>query len=472
MRDIRKKERAEITVLLSFFSLILLVFIMAVLESASVQTAKNLRRADMERALESVFAEYQRKLLEEYDIFALDGTYETGEYAEENILKRLNVYGAVSGETKIEGIRFLSDENGKEFVGQIRQYMENRFGIDAAQDLLGKEEEIHKKEEEIQKYEKEEERINREMEDILDHQTPEGNAGGEGTAQEGQETENPLEILLDLKRKALAEIAIPRNRELSQKSVDGMEGVSRRERQTGKGTLPAQEEIGAAAKIYLLSYISEHFACFADTDADTEKPLAYEMEYLVGNSKEDMENLEIVLDKIRAIRFVPDYLYIRSDSQKQSEAKALAAAVSVLTGNPELTDTIKEGILFAWAYGESIMDVRTLAAGKKVPAVKTKETWQLSLTNLLKLGTKEDTGSGTAGEEGLGYADYLKMLLLLVNQDRLQMRMLDLIEWNMQIRLDCPFFKADACAVRMRIKSRCRLRTGVVYQFSTYYSYQ
>ena len=45
------------------------------MESASIQMAKNYRRADMNRAIESVFAEYQKELLEEYEIFALDAGY-------------------------------------------------------------------------------------------------------------------------------------------------------------------------------------------------------------------------------------------------------------------------------------------------------------------------------------------------------------------------------------------------------------
>lgn len=64
-----KKERAEITVFLSLIILIMLSFTMAVLESASIQVSKNIRRADTERAVESVFAEYQKTLLEEYDLF-------------------------------------------------------------------------------------------------------------------------------------------------------------------------------------------------------------------------------------------------------------------------------------------------------------------------------------------------------------------------------------------------------------------
>ena len=118
------------------------------------------------------------------------------------------------------------------------------------------------------------------------------------------------------------------------------------------------------------------------------------------------------------------------------------------------------------------MDLRTLTAGGKVPAAKSKETWKLSLSGLLKLGTKEDSGASEAGESGFGYDDYMKMLFLLESKETLRLRMLDLIEWNMKMRLDCPFFQADACITKLRIQSTCRLRRGITYQFSTYYAYQ
>ena len=52
----------------------------------------------MNRAIESVFAEYQKELLEEYEIFALDAGYETGRYSEQNLIDRLEYYGAGSME--------------------------------------------------------------------------------------------------------------------------------------------------------------------------------------------------------------------------------------------------------------------------------------------------------------------------------------------------------------------------------------
>ena len=77
--------RGEVTAYLSLIFILLITFIGGIMESASIQLAKNYRRADTNRAMESVFAEYQKELLDEYDLFALDGSYETGSYGEQNI---------------------------------------------------------------------------------------------------------------------------------------------------------------------------------------------------------------------------------------------------------------------------------------------------------------------------------------------------------------------------------------------------
>ena len=62
-----KMVKGEITVFLSLVFLLLLTLVGALLESASIQLAKNERRADAGRAVESAFAEYQKDLLEYFD---------------------------------------------------------------------------------------------------------------------------------------------------------------------------------------------------------------------------------------------------------------------------------------------------------------------------------------------------------------------------------------------------------------------
>jgi hypothetical protein len=88
----KKMVKGEITVFLSLVFLLLLTLVGALLESASIQLAKNERRADAGRAVESAFAEYQKDLLERYGIFAIEGSYESGTMSEENILNRLSFY--------------------------------------------------------------------------------------------------------------------------------------------------------------------------------------------------------------------------------------------------------------------------------------------------------------------------------------------------------------------------------------------
>ena len=76
---------------LSLVFILLISFAGAMLESASLQNVKNYRRADMTRAVESIFAEYQKELWEVYGIFALEGSYETGSYNEELLKERLEL---------------------------------------------------------------------------------------------------------------------------------------------------------------------------------------------------------------------------------------------------------------------------------------------------------------------------------------------------------------------------------------------
>ena len=80
-RKFRHLVRGEVTAYLSLVFILFITLVGGLMESASIQMAKNYRRADMNRAVECMFAEYQKELLDEYHIFALDGSYETGQYA-------------------------------------------------------------------------------------------------------------------------------------------------------------------------------------------------------------------------------------------------------------------------------------------------------------------------------------------------------------------------------------------------------
>ena len=108
-------KKGEVTAYLSLIFILFISFVGGIMESASVQMAKNYRRADMNRAMESVFAEYQKELLDEYEIFALEATYETGTYGERNIKKRLEFYGAEGMEQSVKRLSLLTDHGWTAF---------------------------------------------------------------------------------------------------------------------------------------------------------------------------------------------------------------------------------------------------------------------------------------------------------------------------------------------------------------------
>ena len=144
----------------------------------------------------------------------------------------------------------------------------------------------------------------------------------------------------------------------------------------------------------------------------------------------------------------------------------------MLLAVPEITEAAVQVILLAWAYGESIMDLRTLLAGKKVALAKSKETWQLQLSGLLKLGTEEDMNEGQDVENGQDYQDYLRMLLFLEDSNTKALRTLSVIESNLQNVYGQTYFRADICVSRMEIESSSKLRRGIRYKYHTYYGYR
>ena len=451
----------EVTVYLTLTFVLFVSLILALVESASVQMAKNYRRADMNRALECVFAEYQKELLENYDVFAIECGYETGTYTEQNILDRLSYYGA-DMENEIERIQLFTDNSGELFRDQVGKYMKHKYGIAWADKYLGNVSLWKNQEEKADEFTEEEEKQNDQLKDLL----------GEQEA-ELPEEENPMQHVAELKRSPILELVLPKDKTISEKQISLQEMPEKRENHTGYGTFSDVEpEDRTLTSVLLGEYVIDHFTDFTDGPKGGE--LDYELEYILEGHASDRENLETVASKLLMVRFVPDYAYIQTDPEKKAEAEAAALTLCTVIGLPELAEGAAQGILLAWAYGEAIMDIRTLISGGKVPLVKNAEDWKLSLSGLMQLGSAGENVAADSGkdmESGLAYREYLRMLLFLKSQDEVGMRTLDMVEQNLKIRYGQTFFRADACISRVEFHSTCNLRRGIMYDFPTYFGY-
>lgn len=459
-KEVSEMKQGEITAYLSLVFILLTAFVGSVMESASIQIAKNYRRADMNRALECVFAEYQKDLLEEYDIFALDVSYESGSYQEEQMTDRLNYYGAANLEQKILRIQYLTDDGCQAFFEQVAAYMEHKYGLDKAQDMLGKTDVWEKQQEDSERYQEDAQEKEAGLEDLL-------------TENEGElpAEDNPISHVGELKASPILAQVTPREMQISDKKINLSDTVSRRQLNKGRGDFSdVAEETGTLSMLLFGEYVLEHFQTAADekgTDA-----LDYQVEYILEGKASDRENLEAVAGKLLLLRFVPNYVYLQSDSAKKAEAEALAATLCTLLALPEVTEAAAQVILLAWAYGESVVDVRSLLSGNRVAVVKSETTWQLQLSGLLKLGTGEDTSEGMDAEGGLKYQDYIRMLLFLEKKENAGLRSLDLIEQNLRKAKGQKYFRADFCVSKVEYSSTCTLRRGIRYKFPTYFGYR
>ena len=448
-------------------------FISGIIQASSIQAGKNLARLETDRAVYSVFGEYQKELLEQYHIFGLEGSYGTGSYTEDNLISRMHYYGTDGTEHEITGIQYLTDDHGQAFREQVLTYMEQTKGIGLIRELTGltaewEEQEIQGKEmEEIQEETAEQ---MEEVSDLLETEEDTGTGGQE------QISENPFTFMEKISQYGIVSVVLPEDMVISEKTVDLEAQASYRNLRTGRGSFPSRTGMdGIEEKLLFDEYLAESFTNAVpeeeDAGAEKDRSLDYEIEYILAGRSSDEENLESVLFRIFLIRMALNYTFLLTDTEKQGEAELLALAISAVLLMPEAVEGVKQLVIAAWSAGESVVDIRTLLSGKRTALVKTSENWQTSLSSLFRLGdNRRQEGSDIQG--GICYKDYLRMLLFLENTDEITMRALDRAEENLRTEQQLDHFRADQCITRLRMDNTVTFHDSLTYQFPVYFGYE
>lgn len=190
--------------------------------------------------------------------------------------------------------------------------------------------------------------------------------------------------------------------------------------------------------------------------SEEEKEFKYEMEYLISGKTHDEDNLKRVVTELVAIREGMNLIHILSDSEKRQEANALASVITGVTGLAPLTGVIAFFIMTVWALGEAIVDVQMLLEGKKTAFIKSRETWNLTLSNLLELGKTGKSSGGKAGDKGIDYTGYLKLLMFLSDQKVQNYRLMDMIQWNLCKKQGD--FRMENCVYQAEIKGNVKAK--------------
>ncbi len=195
-------------------------------------------------------------------------------------------------------------------------------------------------------------------------------------------------------------------------------------------------------------YLLQTFPSF--TEGTEKEGLKYEPEYLIAGKQSDEKNLKSVLTRILLIREGMNLMYLLTSKAKTAEAEAMAELLFSWTGIPILVILAKYSILAAWAYAESILDVRTLLEGERSPFVKDDKSWCLSLSGTTNFLRGEET-AGRPDDRGMSYNDYLRLLLFLTDVHDASYRAMDLIQLNMELR--SPGFRMCSQAFAMEIET-------------------
>lgn len=444
----RRGECGQVTIFLSLLLISFLLVLSVCLEGIYVRIQMGTQMQQHVAAGEYVQANYQKELLERYHIFAVDGRYASKIETSIKQNWQENTGMEPTSLTISEQVG-VTQKEGDILRHQIREYMKYaetaKILETLKKELLGVKEEA-----ETDSLKNQVDRITEEQE--------EGKP-----AENGEEKQSdPRKGLKKLLSHGILSLVLPEEKEISEQTVVIL---------YGKMDASRDKKIDFFKKDSIADYLSDHKKKTASSNLATEglatayaaevfqnavdhkaeDGIQYEMEYIVAGKDNDKENLKSAINRLMLIRFALNYAYLLSDSGRQAQAYALALQIgSIASAVPAVIEGIKMLLMAAWAYGESIIDLRSLLKGNKIPLVKNSGNWQLELSQLASLSAKEKQN-----QSGISYEDYLKILLLLqTDKKEKYMRMMDLME--QRIKISQPDFKLSECffSYRMTVGSK------------------
>ena len=453
------KTKGSMTCAMSLLLLVIISLLAACIQSSRVSCARSQAANAMGAAMYSLFAQYDRDLLEDYNLFFLDSGYGDSRPNLAQVIAQTETFALPilsSGLTNCEldtcgitGFRLASDDKGEAVKAQILRYMKDNLGtkgIQLIKDRFNQNVEAMEEQEEIQEGGLEEAPIEEEvpMEDI-------------------SPSNNPLEIIENIRSHGFLGLVLPDGGTVSEKSVEAESLLSFRELEQGMGALPlSQGKSAVTDKLLIQEYILDSLSFY--TQESHPGTLEYQVEYVLGGKDTDRENLQYVVNRLLLIREASNIAFLYTDPQKRAELQACASALSLLLLIPEGM-TLVQGVLAAgWAYIESICDVKTLLSGGKVPLTKDNGSWKTHLNHL----STEDASSASAG---LDYRDYLFLLLSFSSEDRLTFRCMDMMEQNIRAKEGRANFSFDACLDAVSMNFLISGPEGQQWQGERFYTY-
>lgn len=477
-------RKGYITVFLSLSLTLILSLVFTLIEGARISAVRMKFECVADIGMNSVLAEYHRELLKQYDLLFVDMSYggsipsaaNTEEhlrrYIQENLqCKKENIFRKTRDflDMRTESVELTeysiaSDGNGNVIKRQISDYMADYPIGNLIMRLTGNIAQADGVRMESRDIDGERESIQTRIEEIgAPMQESE-----EGVYEEVP-INNPADIANATRSIGVLNLVVDDIDSISTTKIVKEQYISKRTPlMQGNGICAEAEAVsGTSNDILFLAYLFDKCGYYGHEKENS--MLRYQIEYIIAGKDNDWQNLEQIARKLLKWREVSNVLYILSDSAKIAEAEAMALALTAVALSPELAEPVKYAILFAWAYVESLRDVKDLLKGGKVPVYKSSADWKTGINSIKDVrGSLNNTDEGG---RGLSYKEYLEIMLFLADSHNKTFRAMDVMEMDIRKTPGNSEFRLDGCFDTYRARLSVTSGFGYKYEMERLYGF-
>lgn len=476
-------RKGYITIFLSLSLTLILSLVFTVIEGARISAIRMKFECVADIGMNSVLAEYHRELLKQYDLLFVDMSYGTSilsvanteehlkRYVQENLQSYSeNIFRSTRDflDMSVEGIELIeysiaSDDDGDVLKRQISDYMADYPIGNLISRITGNTAQIEGYQMETRNVEGERESFQEQIEEIgLPMQEVE-----EGVYEEVP-LDNPADIADATRSIGVLNLVVDDTDSISTIKIVPGQYISGRALMHGSGTCAEAEAVsGTSDDILFLAYLFDKFGCYGDEKENS--MLQYQLEYIIAGKDTDWQNLEKIAQRLLRWREVANVIYIMSDSAKIAEAEAMALTLTAVMLSPELAEPVKYLILFAWAYVESLQDVKDLLRGGRVPVYKSPADWKTGINSITNVrGSLKDTEENG---RGLSYKEYLEIMLFLEDSHDRTFRAMDIMEMDIRKTPGNREFRMDGCFDTYRARLAVISGFGYSYEMERLYGF-
>ena len=474
------KRCGYMTVYLALTFGVMLSLILAVIEGARRSTIRMYLECCADMALDSALAQYHREMFRQYDLFFIDTSYGTDDPSyhrtEEWIFDYMEKNLRPGEEFSLPGIRDItglstrnvellragvaSDNGGEVLKYHAVRYMKDINGISLAERILG----LGEKAQEWQ---------GQDMEGQWD--AAEESLKAEITQKkrlqdedwDGEIPETPSDAVRATRGEGILGPAAQGIR-LSDASIPDASRPSKRELNKGTGLFEPKEPVDGLINDGLFyAYIMEHCGYLGKEKENS--ALAYQVEYILQRQCQDRENLKRTAQEILLIREAANVAFLFGSSLRSQAAEAANVIAAILL-MPEIAPAVETVILFAWAYAESVKDIRILFKGDKVALFKSEADWNTPFSQLLTYRMHLD--SYHSAENGWSYGDYLGALLFIHGSENARKGLMDVMESDIRKTPGNSRFRIDGLIDGMEAKISVTSSYSGDFEITRVYEYE